>query len=233
MPLVRTSRGTASGTTSASLNFTPSANSRTFVFGTAVNHFSTTPGALSITGPGYTWNSAFTPHVDSGSAYRARDGGWYADAGASPINVTVRVSSTNGQRIGIAIVEYTGLAFNALISDIVEGSSGSAAVNLGQPAAGNHMLSFVQGYDASPNSFTPDGGATAELFDDTLGAHAPFLTIAAQVRESGTYTSLTWTSGYPRIWAWAIEIEVFEPDLIIPQFDLRRRLQTSKLIGAC
>ena len=235
MPLVYISRGTGGGnaTTASVPNFTAAAGARLFCWGLNGRNDSTTPGIPSMSGGGLTWNSLAT-FADTSGSYRQRAGLWYADVGGSPLSVTPLMDGQSGADCpALCGVEYAGHKLTAPVAVTDEDAAGGPVPTFGQPAAGSHVLCFVGTFVSAASAFNHDAAAS-ELFDTTLGSGSALIRIAAQVRESGSYTSLGWSSANTAspCWAAAIEIEAL-PDLILPQFDRRRQMRNAVLIGAC
>ena len=230
MPLAYTNRGTGGGnTTSASVpNFTAAAGSRLFCWGLNGRNDSTTPGLPSISGGSLTW-IALAPFLDSAGSYRLRANLWYADVGGSPVSVTPMMNGQAGADCcALCCVEYSGHKVAAPTASTGEDSGGSPAATFAQPGAGSHMLCFAGTFVSAAVAFTHDANAT-ELFDVTIGGGSAQMRIAAQIRESGSYTSLGFSSSnFGPSWAAAVEVEPLPVGFVLPRTRMGTRWMTAK-----
>ncbi len=123
----RTSAGEASSTRTSktSASFTPSANSKLYVFAWAQSGNTTDPSLTLSDSAGLTWTAvedaaaavgAFAPHVSL----------WEATVGASPVAMTVTVSSTPAAYIALSVFDVTGnnptIVAGQVASNVVDGT---------------------------------------------------------------------------------------------------------------
>lgn len=228
MALASQSRSFASGTTSATISaFTPGALSRIFAWAVAGRNNSVLPTWSSIAGGSLTWNSISDQTRNTGS-FRYRCTLWYADVGASPVSTSIAATaSASTQRVAIGAVEVTGA--NLTTPTVFEDASANPSPTFTQPAAGNHMLSFAGSLSDVARAFSGDGNAT-ELWTEELGGSNPFGNIAAQVRTSGSYTTLGWTSTASNGFGADVLLEALPvvPGLVLPRTRMGTRWMTSK-----
>lgn len=228
MALAYQSHGTGSGTTSATLNIgTIAADTRVFVWGVNGRNDSTNPAAGSLTGGSLSWQ-AINDQADLGGSYRVRSSAWYVDV-VSPTAITLNFNGGAGtDRTGVCAVSFTGHLVATPTASEIENNNSNPTPTFSQPPAGAYTLGFAGGLNSSAGqNFTADGNATS-LFSSALGGGDPYVQIAAQIRTSGSYTSLGWGSAISGAHAVAIIVEAAPTGFVLPRSRMGTRWMTSK-----